>query len=191
MWSKAQSKLSHRCLLRLRVVSQRREGQKASSHSQPCLPVPSHALGGIHKLSKYNIPYNTVVTKVSIDVQGRAEGLSLQAPCMNRTCSWVRICQPLAMKFRRTGFEQEELTTCRGSAPPGTSWHRACFLAYLSHTSMSILASDPLLSTGKRTGPGRGQEVAQLLPRGDQSVEKLTKTPNPFSAFLGPRHPEN
>ena len=158
------AKLSHRCLLRLWVVSQPRKGQKASSHFQPCLPVPSHALGGIHKLSKYNIPYNTVMTKVSIDVQGRAEGLGLQAPCMNRTCGWVRIYQPLTMKLRTTGFEQEELTTCRGNAPPGTGWHRACLLAYLSQTFMSNLASDPLLSTGKRMRPGRPHLADAILP---------------------------
>ena len=40
-------------------------------------------------------------------------------------------------------------------------------------------------------GPAWGQGVVYLLPRGDQSVEKLTKISNPFSAFLGPRHSEN
>lgn len=134
MWkSKAQSKHSHRCLLRLCVISQPRQGQKASSPSQPCLPVPSHALGGIRQLSKYNIPYDTGVTEVSLAFQGHAEGLGLQAPCMNSTCGWVRICQPLTMKLRRSGFEQEELATCRGAHLQGQAGTGAvCWLTYFN-----------------------------------------------------------
>ena len=75
-------------------------------------------------------------------------------------------------RFRAGGISHVQ----RGT-PPGTGWHRGCVLAHLSQSFMSSLASDPLLSTGKRTGPGRGQEAAQLLPSGDQAVEKLRKTP--------------
>ena len=38
---------------------------------------------------------------------------------MSRTRGWVRVCQLLTRRLRRTGSEQEEFTTCRGHASPG------------------------------------------------------------------------